>query len=461
MSLLRFLCLLAALVGGSLLTAHDSASAAEPTLRVGVFRVDVSPPIGSPVAYAPARKIEDPLSARGIVLLGAGKPVVLCAVDSIGVGNEGFEQWREGLAQAVGTEANRVAVHVLHQHDAPRHDFTVEAVLDRYGLGGKRFDVAYMRDTIRKVSRAAGEAAKSAQAVTHLEVGKAKVEKVASNRRLLGPNNKVKLVRFSASRNPEAIAAPEGVIDPFLRLVSFWNGDRPIACLTYYACHPQSYYGRGDVTAEFVGLARAQREKALADLPHIHFNGAGGNVAAGKYNDGSTAMRPVLTDRVAAGMKAAWEGRQRIAITPAAVSWRIQPVLLPVGKHLNREQADKLLADPKANAVARFNAAGQIAFLERSRKGGYPVDLTCLKLGPVYLVHMPGELFVEYQLAAQALRPDDTVCMAGYGDYSPFYIGTEISYSQGGYEVQPTSSNVAPQVEKVLMDGVKKLLDVK
>jgi hypothetical protein len=458
MPFIRFRFLFAlALLGGLLLAAP--ARAAEETLRVGVFRVDVTPPLGSPVAYAPARKIEDPLSARGVVLLGAGQPIVLCAVDSLGIGNEGFEQWREGLAQAAGTTANRVAVHVLHQHDAPRHDFTVEAILNEHGLGGKRFDVAYMRGSIRKTSEAVRLAVKSAQVCTHLEIGKAKVEKVASNRRLLGPDNKVKIVRYSSSKIPEAIAAPEGVIDPYVRLVSFWNNDKPIACLTYYACHPQSYYGKGDVTAEFIGLARAQREKDLADLPHIHFNGASGNVAAGKYNDGSPEMRPVLTQRVAAGMKAAWEARKRVPVAPASVHWRIQPVILPVADHLNRDRAVAILADSRANATARFNAAGQLAFLRRARKGGYPVDLTCLQLGSVYLVHMPGELFVEYQLAAQALRPDDMVCMAAYGDYSPFYIGTEIAYAQGGYECQPSSSNVAPGVEKVLMAGIKKLLE--
>jgi hypothetical protein len=435
--------------------------ATEETLRVGVFRVDVSPPLGSPVAYAPARKIEDPLSARGVVLLGAGQPIVLCAVDSLGIGNEGYEQWREALARAAGTSSQRVAIHALHQHDAPRHDFTVEAILDKQGLGGKRFDVAYMRDSLRKTADAVGQAVKAAQPCTHLEVGKGRVEKVASNRRLLGPDGKVKVVRYSASKIPEAIAAPEGVIDPFVRLVSFWNKDKPIACLTYYACHPQSYYGKGDVTAEFIGLARRQRETALADLPHIHFNGAGGNVAAGKYNDGSPAMRPVLTERVAAGMKAAWEARKRVPIAPSAVDWRIRPVRLPAAEHLDRDKAVAILADPKANPTDRFNAAGQIAFLRRSGKEGYPVDLTCLKLGSVYLVHMPGELFVEYQLQAQALRPDDTVCMAAYGDYSPFYIGTEAAYPQGGYEVRPSSSNVAPGVEKVLMDGIKKLLDAK
>ena len=89
---------------------------------------------------------------------------------------------------------------------------------------------------------------------------------------------------------------------------------------------------------------------------------------------------------------------------------------------------------------------------------GDPIQLSCLKLGSAYIVHMPGELFVEYQLAAQQLRPKDTVCMAAYGDGGPGYIGTEIAYAQGGYETQPSSSNTAPQVEKVLMDGIRALL---
>jgi hypothetical protein len=71
---------------------------------------------------------------------------------------------------------------------------------------------------------------------------------------------------------------------------------------------------------------------------------------------------------------------------------------------------------------------------------------------------MPGELFVEYQLAAQNMRPDSVVCMAAYGDYGAGYIGTEVAYEEGGYETQPSSSNVAPEVEKVLMEGMRALL---
>jgi len=48
--------------------------------------------------------------------------------------------------------------------------------------------------------------------------------------------------------------------------------------------------------------------------------------------------------------------------------------------------------------------------------------------------------------------------MAAYGDYGTFYIGTERAYSEGGYETEPRSSNVAPEVESVLMQGIRKLL---
>ena len=72
---------------------------------------------------------------------------------------------------------------------------------------------------------------------------------------------------------------------------------------------------------------------------------------------------------------------------------------------------------------------------------------------------MPGELFVEYQLASQKMKPNAFVAMAAYGEYGPGYIGTAVSYGQGGYESSPRASNVAPEVESVLTKAMKQLLD--
>ena len=69
------------------------------TVKAGVFNVDVTPPVGTPVAYAVARSVMDPLSARGVVILSNEKPVVLCAVDWIGIANEGLEIWQKQLAK--------------------------------------------------------------------------------------------------------------------------------------------------------------------------------------------------------------------------------------------------------------------------------------------------------------------------------------------------------------------------
>ncbi len=455
----RFALVPLVIAAGLFSTARAWADEPAP-LRIALFQADVTPPLGAPLCHGnvqPAREIVDPLSARGIVLLGKESPIVLCAFDWVGIGNAAHDFCRKRLADAVGTSPDRVCVHVVHQHDAPGIDFSTEEILQQHGLGGKMFDVAVAREAIDRVARAAAEAVRTPERVTHLGLGMARVEKVASNRRVLGPEGKVQYVRYSSCRIPAAIDAPEGTIDPHLRVLSFWDGDRPLVAVNYYACHPQSYYGLGGVSADFVGIARAAREAALPNVMQIYFNGAGGNVACGKYNDGSKETRPVLAGRLEAGMKAAWEVTRKIPVTAADMSWRVCPVGLPVNKRISEARCRQLLEDPKANARERIHAARDLVFLRRMQSG-HKIPLTCLVIGPAHVLHMPGELFVEYQLAAGKMRPDAFIAMAAYGDAGPTYIGTEIAYSQGGYE--PTRSRVAPKVEEVLLAALRELLAV-
>jgi len=425
-------------------------------LSVATFEADVTPAIGDPVAYVAARSIEDPLYAKGVVLLGAGKPIVLCAVDWIGIGNTGHDVFRAALAKAARTDLDRVMVHTLHQHDGPRFDPGSEAYLERVGLGGKVFSGKFANAAIARTAAALERALASARPVTHVGYAKAKVEKVASNRRILGPDGKVKLGRMSASKMPEAIAAPEGAVDPFLQLLAFYNGERPLAVLTYYATHPQSHYGKGDVTAEFVGLARAQRQKEVPGPMHIHFNGASGNVAAGKYNDGSPAMRPVLTSRMAAAMKQAWHSVTRVPV-PRQIEWRTVSVALPKGAHIERGPLTAKLHDAASKFEDRREAAIHLAWLDRV-DAGHRITLAALRLGDAVVLHMPGELFVEYQLEAQQMLPGGKVLMAAYGDFGPGYIGTAIAYTQGGYEVSERATRVGPEVEQVLRQAMRELL---
>lgn len=436
------------------------ARADEPPLRVATFRADVTPPVGTPLCDAlvqPARKIDDPLSARGVVLLPTGqKPIVLCAVDWVGVGNSGYDAFRAALAEAAGTTRERVAVHCLHQHDAPGCDFAADELLRPHRLGGKLFDPAFARSAIKRVADAARAALKQPRPVTHVGVGAAKVERVASSRRVMGADGKVKYVRYSATRDAKVRAEPEGVIDPFVRLLALFDGDRPVAVLTYYATHPQSYYGKGAVSCDFPGLARGLREKELPAALHVHFNGAGGNVTAGKYNDGSPENRPALAGRLAVGMKAAYAALTKTPVRAGDVEWRVARAALPLNRLYDVKALEAQVADAKRKEAERLRAARNLAWARRC-VAGEALDVTCLRVGDAYVLHLPGELFVEYQLAAQKVRPNAAVLTAAYGDYGPGYIGTAISYGQGGYETGPVS-RVGPGSEDVLLRAIRAVL---
>ena len=431
-------------------------------LRMATFQSDATPPLGSPLCNGnvqPAMEIVSPLTARGVVLLGAGDPIVLCAVDWVGIGNGSYDAFREALATSTGTTPDRVALHTLHQHDAPGSDFATEQLLAEQGLPGAFSNPDFDAEVMNRLASAAGESLKQAQPVTEIGLGAGQVERVASNRRILGDDGRVAIQRQSAGgKNPAARDAPEGTIDPLVRLVSFWNGNRPVAVMTYYATHPQSYYGKGGVNWDFVGMARQMREEALPGVPHVHFDGAGGNVAAGKYNDGAQENRPVLAKRLAEGMQRAWDSQQKQAVNAADVMWSVEPVLLPVRDSLQDENESLIKVKDESNTnKVRIRSARDLVFVRRMNEGR-SLPITCLQLGTARILHMPGELFVEYQLAAQQMRPGEFVAMAAYGDYGPGYIGTEIAYSQGGYETGIVS-RVAPTVEHVLMDAMRQLLD--
>jgi hypothetical protein len=384
---------------------------------------------------------------------------VLVAVDWVGIGNEGHDAWRNAIADACRTDPDRVCVHCLHQHDAPGCDFLAERIAAAAGLPGQLFPVEFARETIDRVASAAAEALQRLEPVTHIGVGRGRVAQVASNRRILDANGKVQFVRYTACTDPQIRAFPEGTIDPFVRLVSFWNVERAIAVLSYYATHPQSYYQTGKISADFVGMARDMREPEENTSLHIHFNGAGGNIGAGKYNDGSPENRPILAARLAEGMKLAWEDVQK---TPADVldfDWTTRGVRLPIADWYDEREQSAVLNDATADSSARLRAARHIAWARHAQQG-HAILVARLRLGPIDIVHLPGELFVEYQLAAQKLRPQSFVCVAAYGDYGPGYIGTAEAYSQGGYETgsESRASRVSPRVESMLMDSIDKLL---
>lgn len=426
-------------------------------LKVATFDVDATPPLGAPMAYDPVKRLDElTLRARGIVLIGGEKPIVLCAVDWIGIANEGHDAFCAALAEAAGTTPDHVAVHALHQHDAPGCDFTAEKIIQELDLKDYgRFEGTFHRQVIQRTADAVKAALPNAVTITHYGTGTAEVKEVASNRRIRGPEGRIRAMRLTTTKDPAMRAEPEGTIDPQVTLLSFWNDKVPVAVLSYYACHPQSYYRLGIPSPDFPGIARFFRGQDVPEALHVHFNGAGGNLGAGKYNDGNRENRLLLAQRVADGMKRAYLATEKHPVSAEDVGWQSIPVSLPPGKHLTEESLiHGLKTEPARGYIAK---ADQLAWLRRCQSG-HQIRIACLGVGKARVLHLPGELFVEYQLAAKAMRPDLHVSLAAYGDYGPGYIGTAAAYPEGGYETSERASNVAPETEPILMGAMKQLL---
>lgn len=426
-----------------------------PPFSLATFSSDCTPPLGHPLCggwIEPVRGVTDPLKAVGVVLLGPDRPIVLCAVDWTGLRNDGHRLWRQALAEAANTTPERVALHCVHPHNTPFADVGAQKLIDE-AKGPPSLDLAFYNSAVRASVTAVKAALTETRPITHVGIGSAKIEQVASNRRVLGPDGKVKYTRTSATKEAKARAEAEGLIDPVLRTVTFWDGDTPRASLHYYTTHPMSFYGDGQVTPDFCGLAREKRQKEHPGVHQVYFTGAAGNVTAGKYNDGSKENRKILRDRIHAGMTAAWTATKRSMLT--ALTWRTERVTLPprTDSSFSVEQSRATLNDSKQTKAKRNNAAFQLAYHARAN---VPIDVTCLDLGPVSILHLPGEPFIEFQLDAQKLAPKKTVCVAGYGDGGPGYIPTERAFLEGGYE--PTVALAKPESARLLNAAIRKLL---
>ncbi len=437
--------------------AAAPAFAQAPDLHLAPFRFDVTPPMGHSLCggwIKPVVGVDDPLEALGFVLLGAGQPIVLCAVDWTGILNEAHLEWRKALAEAAGTTPERVAVHCVHQHNAPFACLEAEKIVQAQDDLPHIIEPDFFRTCLDRARKAVAEGLKKARRVTHVASGQAQVEQVASNRRVhRGPDGKVLAMRGSGCKDAKLIALPEGLIDPWLKTVAFYDKDTKLAACHYYATHPMSYYGDGRVSADFAGLARKQRQQDESGCLHVYFTGCAGNIAAGKYNDGSKERRPVLTGRVYESIVAS---ERRLKPEPVGEArWQTAEMLPPARGSLSAKALAEAISNKKNALAARNRPALQLAWLRRLERK-MPIVLSALHVNALTLLHLPAESFVEYQLRAQELAPKRFVATAAYGDDGPWYIPTREEYPHGGYEVSVAFCD--PEVDDLLTAGMRKLL---
>jgi hypothetical protein len=377
------------------------------------------------------------------------------ALDWCQCNNDSYQRWRDVLAQAAGTVPSRVLLHTVHQHDAPICDLRAQELLDQHGLKNAHCDPVFHEKAVQRTAAALQAALRHPRQVSHIGWGQARVDKIASNRKIVEPDGRMHWGRSSASGKTYG-HYPEGSIDPYLKMLSLWDGDKAMVAWSCYAVHPMSYYGQGEVSADFVGLARERWQQEHPTTFHIYLTGCSGDVTAGKYNTGDRDNRAVLAQRLYEGMAAAWKATRRQPLQH--IDFRCAPLYLPPrqGGVFDAPIQQKTLADAQAPRWSRIQAAMGLSWRKRCA-AAIPIDIPCVDFnrGQALLTLLPAEAFVEYQLLAQQLRPDSFVMTAGFGDGAPGYIPTDACWDQGYNDAYCW---VAPRTEKIIRAALTQAL---
>ena len=437
------------------LLPSEKMFAAEP-LRVGLFSVEVSAPLGHPCmggGISPVATYDDPLEAKGIVFVsGDQPPVVAVSVDWCEIRHDAHDAWRKAIASAVGTTTERVLVSSVHQHDAPVADLRAEAILKKAGAKGSVCFPEFHGETVQRVARAAKESLKDLKIVDGIAASRAEVIGVSSNRRTVDSMGRARFDRGSTTRDAELRNADVGVIDPDVAMISFESGKKTIAAMFCYATHPMSRYGKGAVSADFPGIARRMVERAHPGLHAMYFSGCSGNVTAGKFNDGAPDKRMILAKSLADGMSRALATAKPIPVSPMRFDSVPYSLVFRDTPGFETQTLEGKLGS--ARSFDQCLAAMGLSARERLAR---PLDLPVIDFGGAAFLLAPGESYVEYQLYAKSLRPNSVVLCAGYGESVTGYVPTEKAWTEKDSNLGDWCW-VAPGSEKKLKAAIERAL---
>lgn len=414
-------------------------------LKIACDTVNITPDNNGLIGFTtPEHPMEprDPLFARLFLLRSDEMDSLIITLDYGGLYCSAHDLWRAELAAAMNVPANRVILHCMHQHDAPF--VHIEAA----ELMNAAVDWQWFEKVRKTVKDAALLLPEKLQDVKELGWSEKRLHGYASNRRVPMSDGSI-AVRFSRCGQMEVRNQPVGLIDPMLRTLGFYgNEGNLLAAWSFYATHPQVGNEGKRFSADAPGEAMRLLKERYPEVTLGFFNGCFGNVTAGKYSSPDDLEGNIkhFGRLIAEGVTQNLQAQERFA--PEKILWQREVFEFPL-RHFSREELAQRHPTIQAALIAGENYG---------KLHGEEFAIEMLTLGESRIIFVNGELFIEYQLMAQSMIPDEKLAIAGNCGDSFYYIGTAGALSNpAGYEVQGFC-RVLPEFEELFRAGLRKLL---
>lgn len=463
------------------LAAETKAAGA---LQVGVAEVDITPPVGFPMAgYYHERLAEgtiDPLKAKAIVFRGPTTQAALVVCDLIGIATDLSKAVRQRASEKTGIPVSNIVISATHSHTAP--DYMKELYLK---LGSEQ-QISLRAEYIEKLINGSVESIVKAQAAAKpavLQSGSVGQQTpVSFNRRFVMRDGTVRTwMNFD---NPEVVRSA-GPIDPDIALLTIRNeSGAPLGVLSNFALHLDTVGGMKWSADYPFFIEQTLRQGTKSELVSIFGTGCCGDINHSDPRRRDRNKADFIGNSIGQSILGQLEKLPRLEAGDVVVKSRVVHLALQgaskdeVARSMQilaaaqrKEKVEfldhvtaykKLMLDQMLHREPHAKAAEVITWgLSRSLAGvgeTLPVEVTVITLGrDVAIVCLPGEVFVELGLAIKQGSPFRTTMVIELSNcVETIYIPNRAAYAGGSYEV--TNSTTQPGSGEMLVETALGLL---
>ncbi len=462
-----------------------SETKAVDSLLIGVAEVDITPPVGFPMAgYYHERLAEgtiDPLKAKAIVFRQGETTAALVVCDLIGIATDLSREVRQRVSERTGIPASHIVIAATHSHTAP--DYMRELYLFLGEESQEELRAGYIEALIAGPVEAIATAYEDARP-SLLESGSVtQSTPVSFNRRFVMRDGSVQT--WQAYSNPEVVRAA-GPIDPEIGLLTIRDTEEGTlrGVLSSFALHLDTVGGTQWSADYPFFIERTLRDAGGEDLISIFGTGCCGDInhvnpsspdrnsakvigesLGTTINEGLVDLAPIQDSRL-------WVGSQVVQLPLQEASRQeVERAVQIVELARSGSNVDfldhvtaykKLILDQLLHADPYVSTTDHITWgLSRSLAGvgeTLPVDVTVMTIGSdIAIVCLPGEVFVELGLAIKQASPYRTTIIVELSNaVETIYIPHRAAYAGGSYEV--TNSNLQPGGGEMLVEAALNLL---
>lgn len=435
-------------------------------LKAGFAKIDVTPPLGSPMAgYFRERLADgilDPIQLVALAVNDGENTALIIAADFLGIWDKWATEIRELICKETCVPAEHIAICCLHQHTSVRigynphlydvvspgdfHDNTYYEMLYRRFVDVAKMAISDMSEAVMRV----GE--------------KETAEPLAFIRRFRTKDGKV--ITNPSKEEMENVEGPAGEADNMVRVVRFQReGTKDIAVVNF-STHPD-VIGKTKFTADWPGFVRRTTE---ADIPNTHcifVNGAEGDsnhinrLTTPKMKQFGYAYSEHIGRVITDAVIDIWD--KTIAKTASKVSGQIRMTYVPTNTLLmdevdkyRRLRAEQMAGTYVAKSMEESADISRVSALHRQSLFQM-VPLTVIGIGDVVFVGFGGEPFTQYGIDTRAAAPDKFVICTCITNGNSGYLPTKEAFEEGGYEAR--SSNFTDTLPDVLHQAIKEMFE--